>query len=727
MSSETSAIPPRLSLALCATLSSLGVLAVVSWTVAPSVTFGDSGELLSAALSLGIAHPPGYPLWCLAIHALNDLGLFATPGCAASMASAFALGVAGLFLFLAFRDAAGSDAAALLATVAYCLMPLVWDYAAVADIYTWDIAFMGLGLWVFQRFYARAREGLPIAAGWAVGLGLALGVGIAHRPTHTVFGLGYLAILCFVPARQWLSPARVAWFLLGLLLALSVWLYLPWRGGAWPHLPGGTCEGVYQFSPVSTFGEFVEQVTCRRYRFLAWGARPPLWGTMLGFDLRILARQWAPLWWPAVAGGLWLAVRRRREAVPLAVVAALGWLLFWNYAVIDPESFLQPFMLGCAGLAAVGLAGLERWGRSLPRRPGRLSLAALWGVLALSVAWYGARTWREVDRSGDLLAQEYAGQALSELGERETDLILGWEYSICTDHRMFPLRYAAWAFDRGWGTWIWAMPQDSDLSWSRLLERLGVDEADRARLMPLAPPDRSRALLRICAARDNVFTSGSCWPREAGGHTEWIGWTSRPVAAPPGRPLDPAVAEPWFAWAEHCLAARPHDRVVRSMAFAPLIELCRDLENRGQGDAAVAILDRAARRDPGNLPVHAAYSELLLRVGEGDRAIEQIEIARRNAECFSDWHDSTVQLGRTLRILGRYEEATVYLERAIQRRADPSLADAGLNLYDRWMLAWCYERSGRSEQAARVLRPTQWSLALLRERIAKDSQAPPAN
>ena len=39
--------------------------AVYLWTLAPTVTGEDSGELIAAAYTLGIPHPPGYPLWCL--------------------------------------------------------------------------------------------------------------------------------------------------------------------------------------------------------------------------------------------------------------------------------------------------------------------------------------------------------------------------------------------------------------------------------------------------------------------------------------------------------------------------------------------------------------------------------------------------------------------------------------------------------------------------------------
>lgn len=43
-------------------------LVLYTWTLAPTVTLIDSGELIVAARSLGVAHPPGFPLYVLLAH-----------------------------------------------------------------------------------------------------------------------------------------------------------------------------------------------------------------------------------------------------------------------------------------------------------------------------------------------------------------------------------------------------------------------------------------------------------------------------------------------------------------------------------------------------------------------------------------------------------------------------------------------------------------------------------
>src|SRR5436190_21418039 len=53
---------------ICAGTVFLVALLLYSWTLAPTVTLTDSGELMVVARGLGIAHPPGVPLWTVLAH-----------------------------------------------------------------------------------------------------------------------------------------------------------------------------------------------------------------------------------------------------------------------------------------------------------------------------------------------------------------------------------------------------------------------------------------------------------------------------------------------------------------------------------------------------------------------------------------------------------------------------------------------------------------------------------
>ena len=52
----------------CALLVFVASLVVYGRTLAPTVAFVDSGELTVAASSLGVAHPPGFPLYVALAH-----------------------------------------------------------------------------------------------------------------------------------------------------------------------------------------------------------------------------------------------------------------------------------------------------------------------------------------------------------------------------------------------------------------------------------------------------------------------------------------------------------------------------------------------------------------------------------------------------------------------------------------------------------------------------------
>src|SRR5262249_49127116 len=60
---------------ICAALVFVAAITLYAATLAPTVTLVDSGELIFAAKTLGVAHPPGFPLYVLLAHVFTWLPL----------------------------------------------------------------------------------------------------------------------------------------------------------------------------------------------------------------------------------------------------------------------------------------------------------------------------------------------------------------------------------------------------------------------------------------------------------------------------------------------------------------------------------------------------------------------------------------------------------------------------------------------------------------------------
>src|ERR1051325_5016409 len=81
----------------------VGLLSLLSYlfTLAPTIVGGDSGELVTAVATLGVPHPPGYPLYCLLGHLFTLLVPFGSVAYRVNLFSAVAAAAtAGLMAYL---------------------------------------------------------------------------------------------------------------------------------------------------------------------------------------------------------------------------------------------------------------------------------------------------------------------------------------------------------------------------------------------------------------------------------------------------------------------------------------------------------------------------------------------------------------------------------------------------------------------------------------------------
>lgn len=138
----------------------LVALIVYSWTLAPTVTLVDSGELIVAAEGLGVAHPPGFPLWIILAH-IGSLVPFGNVATRINFSSAFFAALASAMLTLVVaelmitasysanskkaarhKEAQESSAAELVicapavgAGLLIAFSRTLWSYATITEVY----------------------------------------------------------------------------------------------------------------------------------------------------------------------------------------------------------------------------------------------------------------------------------------------------------------------------------------------------------------------------------------------------------------------------------------------------------------------------------------------------------------------------------------------------------------------------------------------------------------
>ena len=203
---------------------------VYGLTLSPSVGAGDSGELILAAHSLGIPHPPGYPLWLL-LARCADLLPWGTVALRVNALSALLSAAAvGLFYHLAARSGLNRSGR-IAATLVFGGATLVWDSSVQAEVYSLATAlFLVLALAAVRARSSRSAGSRADAIFFFVA-GVAL---LAHQTLL----FPALVLAAWVLQRR-PTPSRflgaIAWSLAG----FSLVFLLPVRSGAHPWLDWG--------------------------------------------------------------------------------------------------------------------------------------------------------------------------------------------------------------------------------------------------------------------------------------------------------------------------------------------------------------------------------------------------------------------------------------------------------------------------------------------------------
>jgi hypothetical protein len=412
----------------------VGALALLLYvaTAAPWITWAhdgaDGGDLITAAMTWGVPHPSGYPVYCLLgrLFALLPLGsvarrfnLFSVAWAAAAVSLVY---LAAIRILASTREANRQTrldvAMALLVALAFAASPTLWSQATIAEVYAPHTFFFALCLYLATRLDPQSPS-----RHWAL-LGLALGLGLGLHLTLSLIVPG-LALLLWPKAK----PARLGAFGLGTALGLASYVYLPLAARGDPPVNWGDAR---------TWSGFWWVISGKVYL-----------GYLFGLPARYLPARlgaWAGLWlqqftWIGLAlaiTGLWSwSERRRRWALATGCMFVAYAVYAVTYDTTDSYVYLLPTYVLTALWMAEGARAIVASLATTQHRAGQLRIALALLVLASIPIWSLLRHYKALDLSHDHTAAQWVEKTFSQLPPGAL-LITG------EDAHTFTLDYVRW-------------------------------------------------------------------------------------------------------------------------------------------------------------------------------------------------------------------------------------------------------------------------------------------
>jgi len=410
--------PQRLAVHIVAALVFGLSLLLYLITLAPGVVWQhygqDGGELVSASLMLGVAHPPGYPTYLMIGHLFWRATFFDSPAFTFNLLSALsaAIAVVGFYylttILCHMLDKESRRSYLLLivsagSSLTFATSSVFWSQAVIAEVYTMNSAFFCLALLLavmtvgarssassFDVFNMGGRNyvGATVSR-WIFNYGtllsgICIGVGMGNHLT-IVFLAPPLLLYYFYAEGLRVRPLFA--FIGGIFIGLMVYAYLPLRAGI-IGLP-------INWGRTDTLEGFVWQITAVPYQDKVFGVASGeigdrLWSwawmtvdqmTLLGVVVSIVGLLAMARVWPGIA-------MTKINVALIYVIYSVSYATSDSYTYLIPVYGIMGVLLGL-GWYTLGDQLVKRLADD-PRR--KITIWALVLSLALTLPIFNVAT-----------------------------------------------------------------------------------------------------------------------------------------------------------------------------------------------------------------------------------------------------------------------------------------------------------------------------------------------
>lgn len=407
-------MPSRLSRILLALLLFVVSFAGYYFTLAPTITWEnngvDSGDLVTAAYTLGIAHPPGYPLYVLLGKAFTLLFAGDVAHRVNLMSAFFAAGTVSLIYgtVLLLRPRSVDRVTEVVIAVASALLlafcHTFWSQAIIAEVYSLNAFLVAAMIYLVTLFRSTGDRRLL----WVLSLTLGLSLG-----NHLSVLLLLPGMLFLILRRARLKPATALGVAGFFALGLSVYVYLPFRALQNPPINWGDPD---------TWSRFWWTVSGSIYRDYAFAVPLPYLPGRIVSWINMLGQQFTWLGLGLGLVGIWELWENDRDYFVFSSVSFVAIVIYAvTYNTTDSYVYLIPSYLLFALWIARGASYLlsealfpwitTKWSLA-SSRPHLVSYVSL-SLLLLPIILVGTNHVA-LDLSKDRTAYDYAAQVFAD-------------------------------------------------------------------------------------------------------------------------------------------------------------------------------------------------------------------------------------------------------------------------------------------------------------------------
>jgi hypothetical protein len=202
-------------------------------TAARDIVVGDTPELITAAATLGVAHPPGYPLFTMLGHLFSLLPFVSIPFRVNLLAATCHALTVSVIFFTALR-LTRSHLAAALAALVLMMNTIFWRWSLVSEVFPLNNLLASILIYLLVTWHEQQER-----TGFLIGAFFVGGLALTNHQTIVLLGPACCFVLWQGRAVLWRRPQILAICAVAFLAGLLPYAYVLWAAARHPVLNWG--------------------------------------------------------------------------------------------------------------------------------------------------------------------------------------------------------------------------------------------------------------------------------------------------------------------------------------------------------------------------------------------------------------------------------------------------------------------------------------------------------